>query len=748
MLYKRIFREFLENKIAYISVALIVMLGLGCVLGGNSGDDSMIDAIEDFQNKNNVEDGFFVSYSELTDDIKQELENENVEIEESFYIDLETEGNTLRIMRLPESIDLPVTDEGKLPDNDDEIWIEKHYADRNQIKVADTDSDRINFDDISFKVVGSGSLPQYIYVLQNLTDLSSDTKNFSVALVTQKGYEKIISDSGISADKQVKQYVYKLKGNITSSDLKEKLLEDPSVFLLAFVNADNNYRINYYVADCALVKKATFIFALVFLVLMAYVISVFTLNRIEKESNYIGTLYALGYRRGEIIRHYLALPVISVFVGGVLSLIAGRFVFSYLLTKDSIDLYSIPDFNIHMPLYIVLFGLLVPTIITLMIGYVILGIKLSSSPLNLIKGTIRQGLKIRLSFSFLSYITRFRIRQFFREILGNIVLIIGMFSATVLLLLGVGIYGTISNYSDHIVDDVNYNYLYTLNAEMEDIPAGAEKIRIKNMTSYNSIADTDLDITMLGIDEKSSFFQLPEKIGKGEIIISDDVSEKYGIDIGDSITLYDSLEEKEYSFKVKAHVPYSVGLYVFIDYENMEDEIDGNITNGIVSDNEVEFSDDAMVVSTTKLEDYKGIANSMLESLMLFIIALVLSAAAIVGLVTYLMLKFMIDKAVFGISMLQIFGYLKKEVNKIYLGGEAITVIAAICISLYLGSFVVDRLMFYLTAGYSAMLHMHIEPVMYLYMALFELVVYIIIHLTQSRYISSIEYTDILKNRE
>lgn len=111
-------------------------------------------------------------------------------IEESFYIDLETEGNTLRIMRLPESIDLPVTDEGKLSDNDDEIWIEKHYTDRNQIKVANTDSDRINFDDISFKVVGSDSLPQYIYVLQNLTDLSSDTKNFSVALVTKKGYER------------------------------------------------------------------------------------------------------------------------------------------------------------------------------------------------------------------------------------------------------------------------------------------------------------------------------------------------------------------------------------------------------------------------------------------------------------------------------------------------------------------------------------------------------------------------------
>ena len=55
------------------------MLGLGCLLSGNSGDDSMIDAIEDFQNKNNVEDGFFVSYSGLTDDIKQELENENVE---------------------------------------------------------------------------------------------------------------------------------------------------------------------------------------------------------------------------------------------------------------------------------------------------------------------------------------------------------------------------------------------------------------------------------------------------------------------------------------------------------------------------------------------------------------------------------------------------------------------------------------------------------------------------------------------
>lgn len=56
--------------------------------------------------------------------------------------------------------------------------------------------------------------------------------------------------------------------------------------------------------------------------IMAFVFSVTTSNTIAKEAGVIGTLRASGYSRGELVRHYMAMPVvvtlISAAVGNVL----------------------------------------------------------------------------------------------------------------------------------------------------------------------------------------------------------------------------------------------------------------------------------------------------------------------------------------------------------------------------------------------------------------------------------------------
>ncbi|HHU83303.1 MAG TPA: ABC transporter permease [Firmicutes bacterium] len=52
--------------------------------------------------------------------------------------------------------------------------------------------------------------------------------------------------------------------------------------------------------------------------LCSLIIGVMTWRLIRRETVMIGTLYALGYRKRELMRHYMAIPVLLAFVGGLL----------------------------------------------------------------------------------------------------------------------------------------------------------------------------------------------------------------------------------------------------------------------------------------------------------------------------------------------------------------------------------------------------------------------------------------------
>lgn len=150
----------------------------------------------------------------------------------------------------------------------------------------------------------------------------------------------------------------------------------------------------------------------------------------------------------------------------------------------------------------------------------------------------------------------------------------------------------------------------------------------------------------------------------------------------------------------------------------------------------------------TNSSEYEEAAQSMLDSLMLIIIALLGSAVVIYIMVIYLMVKFMIDKAKYNISLLEILGYRVKEVNRIYLGGESFVVLFAILLSLPLGTLVLQGIFPYLTAGYSFYISPYIGMTEYLILACFMFVGYGGIYMYLKRQVRKIEFTYILKERE
>ena len=61
----------------------------------------------------------------------------------------------------------------------------------------------------------------------------------------------------------------------------------------------------------------------IIMILFTYVISVFVIHEIEKENSIIGTLYALGVTKKQLLKYYLTVPVTVTFLAGLAGMIIG-----------------------------------------------------------------------------------------------------------------------------------------------------------------------------------------------------------------------------------------------------------------------------------------------------------------------------------------------------------------------------------------------------------------------------------------
>ena len=104
---------------------------------------------------------------------------------------------------------------------------------------------------------------------------------------------------------------------------------------------DNNKRINAAQDDAVINKMAALYSGIIVFVLIAFMFSVFAIHNVDVNKEIVGTLYAMGYRRKEIVRHFIILPVTSS-VYRFSYWIGIRFLLAYLFAQGNSELYSYP----------------------------------------------------------------------------------------------------------------------------------------------------------------------------------------------------------------------------------------------------------------------------------------------------------------------------------------------------------------------------------------------------------------------
>ena len=219
VLRKRIFRDFKENLPRYLALAFLLILSMYMVVSVVGAAETVMRGTTTEAEKQNVEDGQFSLFVPMKESEWDELTDKGITLEKMFFLDYVVDGDkTLRVFRNRTDIDTIAIHEGKPAHADDELVIERQYAEKNDIHVGDT----IVLGDRTYKVSGIGTVPDYDSPLKSLSDTSCDSLNFGLAFVTDEVYTTLQKE-GKSAKSEEYYYAYKLNDVMTDDELKAEL---------------------------------------------------------------------------------------------------------------------------------------------------------------------------------------------------------------------------------------------------------------------------------------------------------------------------------------------------------------------------------------------------------------------------------------------------------------------------------------------------------------------------------------------
>ena len=443
-----------------------------------------------------------------------------------------------------------------------------------------------------------------------------------------------------------------------------------------------NKSIMYAREDSGSDKATMMLMTYIIMVVIAFLFAVTTSNTITKEANVIGTLRAMGYSKGELIRHYMFLPIAVTLAGSIVGNVLGYTVFQKVFVGVYYSNYSLPTFKMLWNMNAFWETTVVPFILMILVNFVMLTKKLKISPLNFIRGELKESGQKRLIKlpKKMPFFSKFRLRIFFQNIPSYLTLALGVFLAGVLVVFG-SMYGPLlDDYANIVKENQLSKYQYVMINEAESENADAEKFCMTSLQTTDKKFMTD-DVTIYGVENQSKY--ITESIPTGEVLVSSAMAEKFGLSSGDEFTLKEQYKDKTYSFKVGGVYNYDAAITVFMnrgDYLTQFNE-KSDYFNGYFSNSKLDDLSDDDVATVITEKDLTKVVTQMQVSMTEFVKVFKALGVVIFLLVMFILTKQIIEKNSKSVSMTKILGFSDIEIGKLYIIITSLVVLASLLIS-------------------------------------------------------------------
>lgn len=754
-LCRRIPKELKDDFGKYIVIFLFMVITTGMVSGFLVAGESMKQTYDQSFDKYNVEDGHFALNSEATDDMKKAIEDEGVTLYDMPYYDLDMsikksdgESRTLRIFEVRHEVNKMCTMKGSLPDRDDELAIDRMFAENNDIEIGD----ELEVGGRDYKVCGYVALSDYSTMFQNNNDTMFDATIFGVAVVTGTEFDRLPENG------REWSYVWKYNDGMPDDEKKEKKLADDllkTVYTQAMMNGITvdtfipryqNQAINFTGEDIGSDTEMMKWFEYIVIVILAFIFAVTISNTLTKEASVIGTLRASGYTKRELLIHYISLPVIVTFVASIVGNILGYTYFKDMGAQLYYDSYSLTKYETIWNADAFVLTTVIPLIIMLVVNLLVVNNKLKLSPLRFLRHDLsRSKRKKAVKLPHWKFMTRFKTRVILQNIPGYVVMLIGIYFAQVLMMFGLMLNPLLEHYQDDVLDNMLAAHQYVLDSQVETSVDSAETYCVKTLKTTGDIDD---EIMVYGIHEDSRYF--PKKLKDGDVLVSDGYADKYRLSDGDEIKLKENYGDDIYKFKLTGSVKYPSTLAIFMTEDDFRQTfgLDEGYFTGYFSDEELTDISDHVVSEITK-DDLIKVSRQLKKSMGSMFYIVIAFSLLMFMLLVYLLTKLIVERNTISISMVKILGYDGREIGKLYLSSTTIMVAVVTVIDIllsYVSLKVIYRAM--LTEMLSGWLPIYMAPWIFPLMFVLSFACYLVIALMQMKKIKKIPMDEALKNVE
>lgn len=680
-LNKRVLRILRENALRYLGVLTLIILGSYTFVVAAGISQNLDNLITTFTEEHMQEDLSFQADRTIPD--SSELEKSaNAIIDEYLSFDAPlSDLLTLRLLSKTEKLNIPAVIEGRALSGLGEILLDPAFAKANGYSVGS----QIKAGRKTFIVVGFVSLPHYIYPLKNVYDIMVSPNNFGVGVINRGEFTDLDNVS----------VIYSVRFNDRTQSLNKQatqfraLLHDEGILESDWIDIMNNKRARMAWASITGLKTMSLPVPAAMFILCCLIIGIMIWRMIRHEAVIVGSLYAQGYRRRELIGHYMAVPLLLAITGGVIGSVSALPSITPAVLA-MVSYYNVPVSDIELSFLNLFIGILTPVLFLGLSSYLVIRLELKRSPAELMKGdkqktevnTLERALKLE-KFNFN---TKFKLREQLRSVSRLLFLFLGVTSASVLMLFGFTIMNSMDSvFKNSTTETYQFEYEYAFkNLQYGKAPEDAE---VFNAGRFYPGDNEGIEFYVTGVEPDSTILTLNNSSGSrlpnDQTNITKPLADRLGIRPGDNVSFINKEDGKAYTFKIDAIANTYAGQFIFMPIEefNARLGLPENSYMGLWSTKRLDIPDE-WLSGTKSLSETTNAMDELLGP-MVSMVAMMTLIACMVGLIIiYLVTSLIIEENKNTISIFKIFGYRRREIRSLVLNSSTFVIVTGFLISI------------------------------------------------------------------
>ena len=712
MLLRKLFRTAWKYKAQFISMIIMVAIGIGVFVGFNMEWYSLEVDTNNLLEQTNYADYRLMNEKGFTDDDIAAIKNidgvqEAVRVL-SVNVDVKDENKSLALFASEEyTVSTMLITSGKEYDkNSDGFWLSDKYAAANNIKLGDTLTVKYRNAEISGEVVGLCKSGEFMICTSGDTQLMPDFTAFGFVYASP---EKIKSALG--------GVIFYPQINLLS-DMEKPQMEKAVASALGKTTLvlSKDEHVAYAGAQSEIQEGQTMVSVLPVLFLLIGILTMITtMHRITaNEKTQIGTLKALGFKNGKIMRHYTSYGLFIGIVGAMLGVVLGIGLCAVIINPNGMmgTYFDLPNWGLHIPWWTWLILLGVIAFLTL-IGFLSVKQMLKGTAADALRPYVPQKVKpLAIEkckvWDKMSFATKWNLRDVFRHKTRSIMTLVGIIGCMVLLVGGLGMKDTMGGMLNTL-DKQILNYQTRVNfaesVTKEQAIAFGEKYA-GDYVSTTSVQVKGEPITLEIYNIAHDTIRFMDKNNKTVTLesngayISLRVADR-GYTVGDTLEFSPYGSDKTYSVKV-------VGILRSLMTENITvtaDYADGielpyTISAAFVNCAPSEIASENFVsgtqTKTSVMDSYDSFMGVMNTMVLMFVLAAVVLGVVVLynlGIMSY-------TERSRELATLKVVGFKNKHIGRILIGQNIWLTIAGIIIGLPAGVGVLYLLITLLASEY------------------------------------------------